>query len=55
MHTIGGYAEVEPEREARLYLGGDYAGKVVRTQATAGGEDFFIYGGFRNKNREFID
>ena len=55
MHTIGGYADVEPEKEARLYLGGEYEGTVVRTQDVAGSEEPFIYGGFRNKNREFID
>ena len=46
---------MELEREARLYLSGDYEGKFVRTQDAAGSEEPFIYGGFRNKNREFID
>ena len=55
MHTTGSYADVELEREARLYLSGDYEGKFVRTQDAAGSEEPFIYGGFRNKNREFID
>jgi predicted dehydrogenase len=55
MHTIGGYADVELEREARLYLGGDYEGEVVRTQDAAGSAEPFVYGGFLHKNREFID
>ena len=49
------HADVELEREARLYLSGDYEGKFVRTQDAAGSEEPFIYGGFRNKNREFIE
>jgi hypothetical protein len=55
MHAPGGYADVELEGEARLYLDGDYAGQVFRTQDVAGSDQNFVYGGFRNKNREFIE
>ena len=55
MHSIGGYADVELEAEARLYLDGDYNGTIFRTRDVAGSDQNFIYGGFRNKNREFID
>ncbi|WP_439601875.1 Gfo/Idh/MocA family protein [Devosia sp.] len=55
MHAPGGYADVELEAEARLYLDGDYQGQVFRTQDVAGSEQNFVFGGFRNKNREFIE
>jgi virulence factor len=55
MHSPGGYADIELEGEARLYLGGDYKGQVFRTQDIAGDDRNFVYGGFREKNREFID
>jgi virulence factor len=55
MHAPGGYADVELEAEARLYLDGNYAGEVFRTQDVAGSDQNFVYGGFQNKNREFID
>lgn len=55
MHAPGGYADVELEGEARLYLDGDYAGQMFHTQDIAGSDHNFVYGGFRNKNREFIE
>lgn len=55
MHAPGGYADVELEAEARLYLDGDYSGQLFRTQDIAGSEQNFVFGGFRNKNREFIE
>mgnify|MGYP001100477503 CR=1 FL=1 len=32
-----------------------YQGQVFRTQDVAGSEQNFVFGGFRNKNREFIE
>lgn len=55
MHAPGGYADIELEAEARLYLDGDYGGQVFSSQDVAGSTDNFVFGGFRNKNREFID
>ena len=55
MHAPGGYADVELEAEARLCLDGDYQGQVFRTHDVAASDQNFVYGGFRNKNREFID
>ena len=55
MHSLGGCADVELEAEARVYLGGDYHGQLLITQEVAGSDQSFVYGGFRNKNREFID
>jgi predicted dehydrogenase len=55
MHVPGGYADIEVEREASLYLDNDYAGQTFKTQAIAGSDELFVFGGFRQKNREFID
>jgi predicted dehydrogenase len=55
MHTPGGYTDAEVEGKARLYLDGDYDGVELDTKDVAGSEQFFVYGGFRAKNREFID
>jgi predicted dehydrogenase len=55
MHSIGGYADVELEAEARLYLDNDYKGQIFRAHDVAGSDQNFVYGGFRTKNREFIE
>ncbi len=55
MHSPGGYADAEPEHSARLYLDGDYEGQTIDTREAAGDDRLFVYGGFRTKNREFID
>jgi predicted dehydrogenase len=55
MHAPGGYADVEVEGDANLYLDGNYAGETVNTREIAGSQDNYVYGGFQAKNREFID
>lgn len=55
MHSPGICAEVEPEKDAYLYADGDYVGKHFDAKVIAGSQEFFIYGGFQQKNREFID
>jgi predicted dehydrogenase len=55
MHVPGGYADVEIEAEARIYLDNDYQGERLSTQAAAGSDQNLVFGGFLNKNREFID
>lgn len=55
MHAPGICAEVEPEKEAFLYADGDYTGVRVDAMEAAGSNAFFVYGGFQQKNREFID
>ncbi len=55
IHAPGVCAEVEPEKEAFLYADGDYTGVRFDTMETAGSNELFIYGGFQQKNREFID
>lgn len=55
MHSPGGYTDAEIEKEAYLYLDGDYEGKRFTTQEVAGSSENYIFGGFQTKNREFID
>jgi len=55
MHSHGICAEVEPEKEAFLYADGDYNGRRFDTIELAGSKELFVYGGFQQKNREFID
>ena len=55
MHSPGGYTDAEIEKDAYLYLDGDYDGKHFTTQAVAGSDENYILGGFQAKNREFID
>ncbi len=55
MHAPGIYADAEVEGKAHLYADGDYAGTEYDTKAVAGSGELFVYGGFRAKNREFID
>jgi len=55
MHAPGICAEAELEGAGRLYADGDTTGIAYDTQAVAGSDQLFVYGGFRAKNREFID
>jgi hypothetical protein len=55
MHAPGGYADIELEGDAKLYLEGNYAGETFNTKDVAGSDQNYVYGGFRAKNREFID
>jgi virulence factor len=55
MHAPGICAEAEHEGKGRLYADGDTAGVEVDTRQVAGSDEFFIFGGFQAKNREFID
>ncbi len=55
MHAPGIYTDAEIEGEAHLYADGDYKGQTFTTQEVAGSDENYVFGGFRNKNREFID
>ena len=55
MHAPGICVEAEHEGKGRLYADGDTQGIEYDTQAVAGSDEFFVYGGFQAKNREFID
>ncbi|ODT82639.1 MAG: hypothetical protein ABS76_06120 [Pelagibacterium sp. SCN 64-44] len=55
IHVPGGYADIEVEAEAHIYLDNDYRGETLTTQDAAGSDQNFVFGGFAAKNREFID
>ncbi|MHB0875679.1 MAG: Gfo/Idh/MocA family protein [Anaerolineae bacterium] len=55
MHAPGICAEADPEGEGRLYADGDTTGVPYDARSVAGGDDLHVYGGFRAKNRQFID
>ncbi len=55
MHAPGIAVDAEVEAKAYLYADGDYQGKMYDTKEVAGSDQNFVYGGFRAKNREFID
>ena len=55
MHAPGIYTDAEIENKAWLYVDGDYDGQVFDTRQVAGSDELYVFGGFRNKNREFID
>jgi virulence factor len=54
MHARGISGEIEIEKEAYLYSGGDYQGVRYDTKEVAGSNELFVYGGFQQKSREFI-
>lgn len=55
MHAPGISADAEVEHKAHLYADGDYAGVEYSAQEVAESDQLYVYGGFRAKNREFID
>jgi len=55
MHAPGICAEAEHEGKGRLYVDGDTTGVEVDTRQVAGSGEFYVFGGFQAKNREFID
>ena len=55
MHAPGICAEAEHEGKGRLYADGDTTGIEYDTRQVAGSDEFFVFGGFQAKNRDFID
>jgi virulence factor len=55
MHAPGICVEAEHEGKGRLYASGDTKGIEYDTCEVAGSDEFYVYGGFQAKNREFID
>ncbi len=55
MHAPGICAEAEHEGKGRLYADGDTTGIECDTRQVAGSDEFFVFGGFQAKNREFVD
>lgn len=55
MHAPHICAEAEHEGKGVLYADGDTKGVWYDTREVAGGNELYEFGGFRTKNREFID
>ena len=55
MHAPTIYADADLEAKAYLYADGDYDGRVFDAFEVAGSNRNYVFGGFRAKNREFID
>jgi len=55
MHAPGIFVEAEHEGKGYLFADGDLKGLEYDTREVAGSDEFYIYGGFQAKNREFID
>ncbi|MBD3184500.1 gfo/Idh/MocA family oxidoreductase [Candidatus Poribacteria bacterium] len=55
MHAPGICAEAEHEGKGYLYIDGDTKGIEYDTREIAGSDELFAFGGFKAKNREFID
>lgn len=55
IHAPGICAEAELEGKGYLYADGDTTGVEFDTRAVAGSDEFYVYGGFQAKNREFVD
>ncbi len=55
MHAPGICVEAEHEGKGHLYADGDTTGVEYDTRQAAGSSDFYVYGGFQAKHREFID
>ena len=55
IHAPGVCAEADLEGKGYLYADGDTQGIVYDARQVAESDEFFIYGGFRAKHREFVD
>lgn len=55
MHSEGICCDADPEARARLFADGDAEGRTYDTRTVAGSDELHVYGGFQNKNREFVD
>ena len=55
IHGAGISCDADPEGGARLYADGDTEGVAYDARAVAGSDELHVYGGFRTKNREFVD
>ena len=51
MHAPGIFVDADLEGQAHLYRHGDLEGKTYDARQEAGGDQYYIYGGFRAKSR----
>jgi virulence factor len=55
MHAPGIFVDADVEGKAQLYADGDIRGIEYDAREVAGSDQFFVFGGFQAKSREFID
>ena len=55
MHAPGIFVDADIDGKAHVYTDGDTHGVEYDTADVAGSDAYYIFGGFRAKNREFID
>jgi virulence factor len=55
LHSRGVFADVDQDREARVYVEGNTDGDRYGAAEVAGSDELWAYGGFRAKHREFVD
>jgi predicted dehydrogenase len=55
MHAPGIFVDADIDGKARVYTDGDTHGVEYDTADVAGSDAYYVFGGFRAKNREFID
>jgi virulence factor len=55
MHAPGICAEADVEGAGRLHADGDTAGRAFDAREVAGSGELYVYGGFREKSREFVE
>jgi predicted dehydrogenase len=55
MHAPGIFVDADIEGKAHVYADGDTHGVEYDTADVAGSDAYSVFGGFRAKNREFID
>ncbi len=55
IHAPGICAEAEHEGRGTLYADGETHGTSFEATGVAGSSEFYVYGGFRAKHRDFID
>lgn len=55
MHAPGIFVDADVEGKAQLYVDGDIRGIEYDARDVAGSDQFFVFGGFQAKSREFID
>jgi virulence factor len=55
MHSPGVGVDADVEGKGTLFTEGDTKGQEYTAQGAAGGDQTYVLGGFKAKNREFID
>lgn len=55
IHAPSIFSDIDLEGDAFVYTKGDLVGHSYNCQEVAGSSEFYVFGGFKQKSREFID